>query len=312
MRIVIIGPGALGCLFAARLALAGGHDVRLLDHDSQRAALLNEQGLLFEEAGATHRLMIPVTSDPAGIADVELLLLCVKSYGVFAALATLRDQWPAGALLLAFQNGIAHLDPLVALPASCRWGLGVTTEGANLRAPGQVRHGGHGLTRLGFVDSQPEDARQQLAAVAAAFNASGLVTELVPDIRDRLWQKLLVNVGINALTALHGCPNGKLLEIPAARERLIAAVEEAAAVAAAEGIAIPADPVAITIQVCRDTAANISSMLQDVRRRRPTEIAAINGAVVAIAERLGLATPVNRELTAAIRALEQGVTRDFP
>jgi 2-dehydropantoate 2-reductase len=174
-----------------------------------------------------------------------------------------------------------------------------------------VRHGGHGLTRLGFVTPRSDQARQQLAAASAAFNAAGLPAEVVPDIRDRLWQKLLVNVGINALTALHDCPNGMLLELPDARERLIAAVQEAAAVAAAEGVALAADPVAMTLQVCRDTAANLSSMLQDVRRRRPTEIAAINGAIVAIGERLGLATPVNRELTAAIKALEQGFTRDF-
>lgn len=308
MRIVIIGPGALGCLFAARLALAGGHDIRLLDHDPQRAALLNEQGLLFEEDGAARHLLVPIFVDPVVIAEADLLLLCVKSYGVNAALAGLRAHWPPGALLLAFQNGIAHLEPLAALPSSCRWGLGVTTEGANLRAPGRVRHGGHGVTRLGFVDSRSEDVRQHLAAVAAAFNAAGLVTELVPDIRDRLWLKLLVNVGINALSALHDCPNGMLLEIPEARERLVAAVAEAAAVARAQGVIIPPDPVALTFQVCRDTAANLSSMLQDVRKRRPTEIAAINGAIVAIGERLGLATPVNRELTLAIRALEQGVS----
>lgn len=311
MRIVIVGPGALGSLFAARLRLGGTHDLCLLDHDPQRAALLNEQGFLFEEDGATHRLALRVTTDPAGIADAELLLLCVKSTAVASALARLRDHWPPGALLLAFQNGIAHLEPLAALPSACLWGLGVTTEGANLRAPGQVRHGGHGLTRLGFLSPQPERVMQQLAAATAAFTAAGLTAELVPDIRDRLWAKLLVNVGINALTALHDCPNGMLLELPAARERMIAAVAEAAAVAAAEGVALAGDPVAMTLAVCRDTAANISSMLQDVRRHRPTEIAAINGAVVAMGERRGLATPVNRELTAAIKALEQGFTPDF-
>lgn len=312
MKIAIIGPGALGCLFAARLTLAGGHDVWLLDHDPTRAALLQEQGLLFEADGGAQRVMAPASADPATIADVELLLLCVKSYAVPEALARLRDHWPPDSLLLAFQNGIAHLDALTALPSPCHWGVGVTTEGANLAAPGQVRHGGHGRTRLGVVGAQPDRVIVRLAAVAAAFNAAGFATEVVPDIRDHLWQKLLVNVGINALTALHDCPNGKLLEIPAARQRLIAAVEEAATVARAEGIIFVADPVAMALEVCRTTATNISSMLQDVRKRRPTEITAINGAVVAIAERLGIATPVNRELTREIRALEQGFTPDFP
>jgi len=308
LHIVIVGPGALGCLFAVRFALAGGHDVRLLDHDPQRAALLHEQGLLFEEGGTNRRLMVPVTADPAIIAGAGLFLLCVKATAVASALANLRPYWPAGAMLLAFQNGIAHLGHLDALPASCGWGLGVTTEGANLSGPGQVRHGGHGITRLGFVGQRPEWAMTQLSKVAAAFTDAALAAEVVPDIRDRLWHKLLVNVGINALTALHDCPNGKLLEITTARQRLMAAVAEAAVVAGAEGVALPADPVAMTLEVCRTTATNISSMLQDVRRRRPTEIAAINGAIVAAGKRHNIPTPVNRELTAAIMALEQGFT----
>ncbi|MEW6594992.1 MAG: 2-dehydropantoate 2-reductase [Thermodesulfobacteriota bacterium] len=311
MRVVIVGPGALGSLFAARLALAG-HDVRLLDHNSKRAALLHEQGVRFEEYGAVQRVMVPACTDPVTIVDAELLLLCVKSPAVAATLASLRPHWPTSALLLAFQNGIGHLDALAALPSSCRWGLGVTTEGATLILPGQVRHGGHGITRLGFVAPRAEAAQHQLATAAAAFNAAGLASEVVADIRVPLWQKLLVNVGINALTALYGCPNGKLLEIPEARARLIAVVAEAAMVATAEGITLPADPVAMTLEVCRATATNISSMLQDVRNRRPTEIGAINGAVVAMGQRLGIATPVNGELTASIRALEQGLTPDFP
>ncbi|MFZ5762402.1 MAG: ketopantoate reductase family protein [Thermodesulfobacteriota bacterium] len=308
MRTVVIGPGALGSLFAVRLFLAGGHEVRLLDHDPQRAALLNEQGFSFAADGKTHRLALPVTTDPAAIAEADLLLLCVKAPAVAAALARLRPHWPPGGLLLAFQNGISHLDPLASLPPSCRWGLGVTTEGANLSGPGQVRHGGQGLTRLGFIGQQPERVAAQLAAVAEAFSAAGLASEVVADIRVVLWQKLLVNVGINALTALYDCPNGGLPAIPSARARLIAAVAEGARVAAAQGIVIPADPVALTLQVCRDTAANISSMLQDVRNRRLTEIGAINGAIVVLGERLAIPTPVNRELTQAIRALEQGFT----
>jgi 2-dehydropantoate 2-reductase len=306
MRTVVVGPGALGSLFAVRLFLAGGHEVRLLDHDPQRAALLNEQGFSFAADGERHRLALPVTTEPAAIAEAELLLLCVKAPAVAAALARLRPHWPPGGLLLAFQNGIAHLDHLAALPSSCCWGIGVTTEGANLSGPGQVRHGGHGITRLGFVASQPAARHRQLAAAAEAFSAAGLASEVVADIRVVLWQKLLVNVGINALTALYECPNGGLLTIPAARERLIAAVREAAQVALAQGITLPADPVATALEVCRATATNISSMLQDVRNRRPTEIGAINGAIVAIADRLAIPVPVNLELTKAIRALEQG------
>lgn len=308
MRIVVVGPGALGSLFAARLILHGKHEVTLLDHDHQRAALLNRQGLLFDTEGATRRLPLSVSTDPADLAGAELVLLCVKAYAVPGVLPRLEPHLGPAALLLAFQNGIGHLGHLAVLDAACSWGIGVTTEGATMAASGHVRHGGHGITRLGFLTPASGQVLQRLNAIAALFTAAGLASEVAAAIREHLWQKLLVNAGINALTALYDCPNGALLDRPDAQAQLVAAVQEGAAVAAAEGVVLGGDPVAATLKVCRDTAANISSMLQDVRKGRRTEIDAINGAVVAAGARLGISTPVNAELARRIRALEQGVT----
>jgi 2-dehydropantoate 2-reductase len=107
-------------------------------------------------------------------------------------------------------------------------------------------------------------------------------------------------VGVNALTAIYDCPNGKLLALPKAREMMRLAVLEAAAVAEACGVKISPDPVGRTLAVCRATAGNISSMLQDVRQGRGTEIEAINGEIVRLAATFNIPAPVNKRLTALV------------
>ena len=119
-----------------------------------------------------------------------------------------------------------------------------------------------------------------------------------------LWGKLLVNVGINAITALTDIKNGQILDLEPTRELSRAAIEEAAAVAGAQGIKTRKDSVGHVFQVAAATASNRSSMGQDVDHCRPTEIDAINGFVVREALRIGLAAPVNRTLTALVKTVE--------
>jgi 2-dehydropantoate 2-reductase len=144
-----------------------------------------------------------------------------------------------------------------------------------------------------------------MAALAELFNACGLPAELSHDLDALIWSKLLVNVGINALTALLRVPNGVLAEAAEARALMAQAVAEAVAVARARGTALAeADPLEHVLAVARATGANRSSMLQDVLRGSPTEIAAINGAVVREGRRLGVPTPVNSLLTSLVQALD--------
>lgn len=318
MKVVIVGPGALGCLLAARLHFAArGRSVALLDYDPARAALLNRQGIILEdeESGGPGNqspdpgraapfsppaAMVPVSTDPAMAADADLVLLCVKAPAFATALDTIAPALSPPSLLLALQNGISHLEILNARKLPSAWGLGVSTEGANLRGPGRVRSGGAGLTELGFTQLPTPEARQRLNAAVELLNRAGLRTTSCPDITGRLWRKLIINAGINALSVIHDCPNGRLLEIPAARQAMAAAVREATAVAGAVGVKLTEDPVTLVEEICRQTATNISSMLQDIRRGKTTEIEAINGAIVRLAARHRMAVPVNHDLLNSI------------
>jgi 2-dehydropantoate 2-reductase len=130
------------------------------------------------------------------------------------------------------------------------------------------------------------------------------------DLDALVWGKLLVNVGINAISALLRVPNGALAEVPAVRDLVAQAVAEGVAVAEARGVQLPyADALQHTLDVVTATAANRSSMLQDVLRGSPSEIVTINGAIVREGERLGITTPVNATLTALVSALDATADR---
>ena len=304
-RVAIVGPGALGCLLASALSRIIPGEIRVLDHDSQRAALLQRSVLPLERAGRREHFPVPATADPRRIGPVPLVLLCVKSPALGQTLPSLSPLLTKNTLLLAWQNGIAHLPLLREARLPGLSVLAVTSLGAHLVGPGQVRFGGEGATSLGFLWEGPGDGRLALEGAAELFRRAGLEVRVEADILAQVWNKLLVNVGINALTAIHNCENGALLENGAALAMLRAAVLEAAGVAQAKGIAIAPEPVARTIAVCQATASNISSMLQDVRSNRQTEIEAINGAVLAEARLLGIPAPVNAQLCAAVKGLEK-------
>jgi 2-dehydropantoate 2-reductase len=144
--------------------------------------------------------------------------------------------------------------------------------------------------------------------VAEVLRRAGLDCQEVADLEAVLWEKLLINVGINPLTALLRVPNGALLELPEAWALAVSAGNEALAVARAAGVPLMVDPEDRLRQVCLATAANRSSMLQDVLAGRPIEIEALNGQVAARGRALGVPTPVNDLLTDLLRALGGAVS----
>jgi len=149
------------------------------------------------------------------------------------------------------------------------------------------------------------DVADRLTAVAATLEQAGFEIHISEDLDTLVWGKLIINVGINALTAILRVPNGQLVEIPAASNLMARAVEEAVAVARAKGIELPySDPLARVEQVARATGTNRSSMLQDVTRGAPTEIGVINEAIVDEGNRFDVDTPVNQALSLMVHAIQ--------
>lgn len=300
MKTAVVGAGAMGSLFGGLLAESGA-DVWLLDIRKDHVDEIARRGLSIERNGKHRTVRVRATIDPARIGRADLVIVFVKSYATDAAARTAARLAHDRTRALTLQNGMGnaeiiarHFDPRRVL-------AGTTAHGATFLEPGSIRHAGVGLTRIGTLDQ----ARSEGAAkIAQCFTRAGIQTETAGNIAELLWEKLLVNVGINAITALTGIRNGGVAALEPARTLCRAAVEEAMAVAAAFGVRVRADAVDHVFAVAEATSENRSSMGQDVDNRRPTEIAAINGAVLREARRLGVPAPVNETLAGLVEILQ--------
>ena len=304
MNILIVGAGAMGGLFAARLASLA--EVCLFTTNPAHAEAINTDGLrLSGLEGMTSTVAVAVITDPTQYhRRADVVLICTKAAATTAAAETAKALLAAGGLVLSLQNGLGNLERLAAVVGPDRATAGTTAQAATLLGPGHIRHAGQGPTVLAPAKGFPLQ-KMQLDGIAALFNRAGIATTLSADIDALLWSKLIVNVGINALVALLRVPNGALIASPACEELMRDAVAEALAVAKALGVDLDyASQQQRVRQVCELTRLNRASMLQDILRGRTTEIDVINGAIVAKGREAGIATPVNQMLTRLIKALE--------
>lgn len=300
MNFLVVGPGAMGCLFAARLKKAG-NDVTLLDYRKERAEFINVNGVVVEGISGEYRTQMPAVTGKAPSMP-HVVLICVKANQTREAAKNLKSWLGPEVYVLTLQNGLGNVEILQEILGKDRVLGGVTAEGGTLLGPGHVRHAGQGETVMG-----PSGSQQGLTSdIVSTFNAAGFKTRSTDNVSDLIWGKLLINVGINSLTAITRLKNGRLPEVGGTRMVMEEAVREAAAVARAKGITLPyPDPMERVLEVCRATAENIASMLQDVLNERMTEVAFINGAIVREGKVLGISTPVNIVLTCLVQAIEE-------
>ncbi len=293
---LVVGPGAIGSLFAS-LLLRTGCRVTILDRHPDRADHISTHGLKVDGAGAA--LPVHATVHPTEVEAFDLVLLCVKAYDTVNAVQDIAPVCPPGTRVVSLQNGIGNLEAIRENLPSASIFASATYHGASLCAPGHVIHAGAGKTIL-----SPMNPADSCASLATFFDGAGIECECFSDAEALLWGKLVVNTAINPLTAIHGVTNGSLLEHGELREQMHAAAREAARVAAARGVSLVfSDPAAEAETVCRRTADNTSSMLQDIRRKRMTEVEWITGVVHREAGRLGIPVPVNDDLLFQIRGM---------
>ena len=302
MKIAVIGAGAMGSLFGAHLA-ESGEDVHLIDVWQEHVEAVNRSGVMVESANSRRVVSVSATTNPADVGTVALTIIFVKSTQTAAAAETAAGIIGTDGTVLTLQNGMGNADIISGRIDPGRIIAGTTSHGATLLAPGTIRHAGAGPTVIGPW-SPGIKGMQRAEKVASVLSRAGIATDVVEDIRPVVWAKLLINVGINAITGLTGIKNGQLLDLEVTRNLSRAAVAEAVQVAHAQGVRVRNDATEHVFQIAAATAANRSSMGQDVDRKRTTEIDAINGYIVREAERFGIEAPVNKTLTALIKTLE--------
>ena len=300
MHFLVVGPGAMGCLFAARLKRAG-FEVTLLDYLQERARQINKQGIVVQGVTGEYNVKVPAVADEISI-QPDFVLICVKSYTTKQAAENIKPWLSPEAFVVTLQNGVGNLEILEEIFGKKKVFGGITAEGSTLLGPGKIRHAGQGETIIG----PEEDPDSPLERIVSAFNTAGFKTRSIKNVVDLIWGKLIINVGINVLSAITRLKNGRLAELNGTRLIMENAVKEAVAVAVAKNIQFPyPDPLARVMEVCRDTAGNIASMLQDVLKERITEVDFINGAIVREGITLGIPTPVNHTLTCLVKTIQE-------
>jgi 2-dehydropantoate 2-reductase len=291
MKVAVIGPGAMGCMYAALLERAG-IQTTLVDYLPDRATKLKESGVTVELADGQTLSESPVvaTSVPAG---QDLVVVLVKAY------ATADLKIPSNIPVLTLQNGLGNVEALCATVGSANVLAGVSSQAAELIDIGHARQVASGKVTVGAWTSCPTaPAEEALAKVGAEV-------ELTESPGQLIWEATTINSAVHPLTALLGVTNSQLIDQPDLRQLMRDLVVEAVKVSATEGYRFSYSLVEKAEEICEATRDQSSAMLHDVRAGKKTEVDAITGEILRRAQNAGLPTPRTRVVWQLLRGLEQ-------
>jgi 2-dehydropantoate 2-reductase len=305
-KVAVMGAGAVGCYYGGMLALAGV-PVTLVGRAHHMEAV-ERNGLAILRADRRDVVAVGAATDPAAVADADVVLVCVKSPDTAATATAMKPHLRREATVVSLQNGVSNADAILdavdqVVLAAAVW------VGAYMDGDGVVRHTGRGDLILGVTRSGAKraGAASRADAIAAMFQSAGVACPVAGDVEKVLWQKLAINCAFNAVSALGRSRYGRMARDPATRDVMTAALRETLAVARASGIALDDEEVhAAAWRTADAMSAQYSSTAQDILRGKPTEIDMLNGYVAQRGAQLRIDTPVNRTLHALVRLREAG------
>jgi 2-dehydropantoate 2-reductase len=307
MKIAVVGGGAMGGIWAARLAQSQ-HDISIVDVAQNLLTTIKTQGLTVEHVGQSETVWPRATDTPQEIGIVDVVFFFVKAQHTASAAQMAQPLVDDTTIIVSLQNGWGNADVLVQHYRAEQIVVGVTYHSGTVLAPGRVGHTGKGATYLG-----PYSARAGLEytrVVSDLLAGAGIENTPTEEVKTEIWKKLILNAATlptAALTTLRASELGQPGEM---LDLVDAIAAEAVEVAQAQGYKIElGERVERIHAVLAGAGAGKPSMLQDVEGKRKTEIEVINGAVVNAALGLGVAVPLNRACVALIHGLERSWQR---
>lgn len=304
MKIAILGAGAMGSLYAAYLAPI--HHVTLLDSYKPQVEKINSDGITKIENDRSET-NFPVNAVLSGtdIGIQNLVIVFVKGIHTYEAMKENLALLGPDTIVMTLQNGAGNNRDIAQFVPKERIIVGTSSHNSVSMGLGRFYHSGCGPTNIG-PDFPCEESMQDVKVVAAALEESGLNVNIIEDIQKVLWQKLLVNCGINALSTLMQCKIGEIFTNPFLWELCKKIVYECVMVAEADGTCFDRkEALQIVQHVCENDAEGYASMYQDRQNKRITEIDRINGVVAGLGREYGIYTPCNHMLVTQIHAMEQ-------
>jgi 2-dehydropantoate 2-reductase len=307
MRIAIVGGGAMGGTFGARLANAG-HEVTIVDVDAELIRTIAEEGIVVEAADGPLRARPGATADPSSAGAQDIVLVFVKAQHTRSAAEAMPPLVGPDTVIASLQNGWGNADVIADHIEPRQLVVGVTYHSATVLGRGQVKHSGQGATFIGpYRDSDLGNAER----VGEALRSAGMEVTVTADVRTEIWRKLILNAATLPTAALTTLRAGELGEPGPMLALVDALASEAVAVAQAQGLSIELSERIERIHATLERAGpGKPSMLQDAEAHRKTEVERINGAVVAAADAAGVEVPLNRAMLALIGGLERSWWRD--
>jgi len=301
LRITVLGAGAMGSLFGGRLAEAG-HAVELLDVNAAHIDRVQQQGLTLVTDEGTRTVHVPMMRPEQAQQSPDWLLVFTKTQHTTAALQSVRHLLGPETRVLSLQNGLGNAERMAEVVPMANVAVGVTTVPADLVEPGVVASHGSGYVRMMMADGHAEPS---LDGLSQALCQTGVDAVVDPGVTSAIWSKVAFNAALNSLCGVSGCTVGGIGARADARALAHAIAAEVLAVAHAHGVPTRPTDVAATLDHALDHHTHHQpSMLQDLLARRRTEIDAINGAVVRLAHRHGVAVPCTHALETLVRLKE--------
>jgi len=302
--IAVVGAGAVGSYYGALLARAG-HTVTLIGRAAHVAAI-RDRGLLLHKGGTVETVRLNASTEIAAVRGADLVLCSVKSTDTADVARAMAPHLRADALLLSLQNGVDNGSTLAAALPHTVLAAAVYVATA-MPEPGCVQHFGRGDLVIGAIDARAHDAASagHLLRVVELMASADVPVKISADVRAELWSKLLVNCAYNAISGLAQQPYGKMAALPEIVQLQRAVVHEVVAVAHAEGVALSlAESLQAMDRIAGAMPAQFSSTAQDMARGKPSEIDHLNGTVVRLGAKHGIATPANQALHALVKLVE--------
>jgi 2-dehydropantoate 2-reductase len=298
LSVAVMGAGAVGCFYGGMLARAG-HTVALIGRPQHVQAIL-ASGLRMQTLGFDEAVPLAASTEASAVAGADVVLFAVKSPETETAGEQIRAHLKPGALVLCLQNGVDNAERLRRVLPGATVAAAVVYVATEMAGPGHLRHHGRGELVI-----EPTPASE---AVAQAFIASGVPTEISDNVRGALWAKLILNCAYNALSAVGRIAYGELVQRPGIQDVMRDVVAECRAVAAADGVTIPGDVDLAVRRIAETMPSQYSSTAQDLMRSKPSEIDHLNGYVVQRGAALGVPTPANQVLWVMVKLVEAPTT----